>query len=73
MAQDGIDKALELGELERRPSRTEQLKVHGYTTAPLNGHLASYGSDAVQIEALMQSDNALAQRLHPAYPMLQPK
>ena len=46
---------------------TRELRIHGYS-APLDTEmpLASYGSDAVQIEDLMRQEPDLARPLHPA-------
>jgi glycerol-3-phosphate dehydrogenase len=67
MAEDCVDHAATLGELPDRPCVTKTLSIHGSThTQPST--LAVYGSDATEIESLMQNDPALAQPLVPELP-----
>nr|UOP05037.1 FAD-dependent oxidoreductase [Conchiformibius kuhniae] len=71
MAQDGIDKAIAHGLLPAAPCRTENLPLHGAHGAKEGfgeSRLSVYGGDAEQITALEQSDDKLAQRLHPDHP-----
>lgn len=68
MAEDTIDKAIGLGLLEKRECVTKNFRIHGYQTNPdLNNHLYIYGSDITAIKTLMESDAAMAEKLHPKY------
>jgi glycerol-3-phosphate dehydrogenase len=71
MAEDTIDQAALLAELEDRPSVTRDLPIHGYHKhAEEFGDLAPYGSDAPQIQALAREDDRLAERIHPHHPVI---
>jgi len=66
MAEDAIDHCIILGDLEARECVTRELNIHGFHTHPERfGELADYGSDAPAVDALIQSDPALAEPLHP--------
>lgn len=68
MAQDTIDKAIELGCLAPAKCVTQAYKIHGYRLNPdLKNHLYVYGSDMPAIEQLIASDPMMAQKLHPEY------
>jgi len=72
MAEDCVDQAATLGQLEESPCRTEHLRIHGYhENAKQFGHLAVYGSDAVEIGKLVDADPGLGAKLHPALPYIQ--
>jgi glycerol-3-phosphate dehydrogenase len=67
MAQDCVNRAAALAGLSRRPCRTQDLPIHGRDAdAARFGDLASYGSDALAIQQLIDTDSALGERLHPA-------
>ena len=67
MAEDTIDQAIEVAELEYQPSVTENFPLHGFIkNKPANVHLAQYGSDADEIEVL-SSQKSLNERLHPKF------
>jgi glycerol-3-phosphate dehydrogenase len=69
MAEECVDVAADLAGLPRKPCPTRALPVHGHhPAAGVFGPLAVYGSDAPEIQALMEADAALAVRLHPALP-----
>jgi glycerol-3-phosphate dehydrogenase len=69
MAEDCVNQAAELAELEERPCVTRTLQVHGYhTSAGKFGSLSIYGSDAPAIQDLARAESALAQPLHPDLP-----
>lgn len=54
MAQDTIDQAATLAGLEERPSATRNLNIHGWHEhAEQFGDLAPYGSDALELEDLI--------------------
>ena len=69
MAEDCVNQAATLAQLEDRPCVTRTLPIHGseIPTAAL-GHLAVYGSDALAIRGLNHTDSRLRERLHPALP-----
>jgi glycerol-3-phosphate dehydrogenase len=66
MAEDTIDQAALVADLEDRDCVTKTLQIHGYHqhTEPL-GALADYGSDAPEITALMAEEPRLREPLHP--------
>ncbi len=69
MAEDCVNQAATLGQLEDRPCVTRDLPIHGsHTPTEALGHLAVYGSDAVAIRELKHTDPRLAEPLHPALP-----
>jgi len=64
MAEDAVDFAAPIAGLETRPCLTRDLKLHGYHAhAEKFGRLAPYGSDAIEIEALMEQHGE--ERVHP--------
>lgn len=68
MAEDTVDKVIELGLLEKRVCVTKHFKIHGYMPDPdLNNHLYIYGSDIQFIQNLMKSAPEMAEKLHPRY------
>jgi glycerol-3-phosphate dehydrogenase len=70
MAADCVDHASTLAKLDERPCVTKTLNIHGYHRHPDQfGDLWYYGSDAALIRELMDSDPALARRLHAALPI----
>ncbi len=74
MAQDTVDRAIEVGGLPHRPCVTETLRLHGWKppdpAAPADA-LALYGTDAEAIEALMREEPGLRAAAAPA-PALPP-
>ena len=68
MAEDTIDKAIQLKLLEKRECVTKNLHIHGYLPDPdLSNHLYIYGSDTTAIKTLMESDAKMTEKLHPRY------
>ena len=66
MAEDTIDQAATLAQLDERPSATKDLPIHGYhQNAQEFGELAVYGSDAPALQDFIQQDSAHGERLHP--------
>ncbi len=64
MAEDTIDQAIEVAQLEYKPSVTENFHLHGYIKNKVaDAHLAHYGSDTDEIEAL-SSQKSLNAKLH---------
>jgi len=70
MAQDTIDQAATLADLEERPSATRNLNIHGWHEHPEQfGDLSVYGSDAREIRSLMREEPALQERLDDRLPI----
>ncbi|MFT4204395.1 MAG: glycerol-3-phosphate dehydrogenase/oxidase [Chitinophagaceae bacterium] len=68
MAEDTIDKAIELGEIPARKCVTEDLHIHGYDTqVDHHSELHFYGSDLKAIQEMEGREPALAERLLPEY------
>jgi glycerol-3-phosphate dehydrogenase len=71
MAEDTLSRAVAVGQLEERPSITEDLYIHGFHKNPKEfGTLAIYGSDAPALQDLIREDKAYGKQLHPALPMV---
>jgi glycerol-3-phosphate dehydrogenase len=71
MAEDCVNQAATLAQLEDRASITSHLKIHGFHDSPQKfGDLAVYGSDAPAILKLADEDPSLAERLHPHLPYI---
>lgn len=69
MAEDCVDHAITLARLDDKNCITKNLRVHGYhENTDVLGDLAVYGSDALTIQEIANSDRKLAERLHPALP-----
>ena len=65
MAEDTVDQAAVVAQLDERPCATQDLNIHGYhRNARQFGDLALYGSDATAIRAINRSDPVCAERLH---------
>ncbi len=72
MAEDCVNQAALLAQLEERPCVTRRLRIHGYHHhADTHGHLSVYGSDAIQIEEMTRLHPDRAQRIHPALPHIE--
>lgn len=66
MAEDVVDQAITLGDLESRACVTKNLPIHGYhRNADRFGAWDFYGSDAAEIELLADADPELQEPLHP--------
>ncbi|KDN55427.1 glycerol-3-phosphate dehydrogenase/oxidase [Flavobacterium seoulense] len=68
MAEQTIDKAIRVSNLNTVRCKTRHLKIHGYIKTKSNSHLAIYGSDAILIEQLIIEDSSLSEKIHPLYP-----
>ena len=65
MAEDTVDQAALQAHLPVKPCVTRTLRVHGATTdTAASGPLASYGTDAARIAAIMHDEPELAEPLH---------
>lgn len=70
MAEDAVNQAATLAELDERPSKTRSLPIHGFHEhADTFGHLAVYGSDAPVIQDLAR-EGALSEQLHADLPYI---
>lgn len=66
MAEDVVDAAQTLGDLDIEECVTQDLRIHGYHQhADDFGRLAVYGSDALRIRELVAEDEALGEPAHP--------
>jgi glycerol-3-phosphate dehydrogenase len=71
MAEDCVNQAATLAQLDDRPCRTRSLPVHGsHANSDSYGSLANYGSDALAIQQLAGADAQLAGPLHHALPYI---
>lgn len=71
MGQDTIDRAIEVAALPKSPSRTLELKLHGWTPEPGAANSpweCEYGSDLPALRALSSQDAGLDCLLHPRLP-----
>ncbi len=67
MAEDAIDQAALVAELEERPSVTAELRIHGCHLDPSSfGDLARYGAEAASVAALLREDPRYEEKIHPA-------
>jgi glycerol-3-phosphate dehydrogenase len=70
MAQDTVNRAIEVGSLASRVCRTHELPLHGAVDETDNDALCVYGSDAPKIRELAQQKTEWAQLLHPKLPYM---
>ncbi len=72
MAEDAIDKAVQVGGLPEKACATKTLPVHGYLrNMDFDAPLSYYGSDRLVLEeTVMAAAPANRERLHPAFPYL---
>jgi glycerol-3-phosphate dehydrogenase len=71
MGEDLIDRAERSGPLDRKKSRTASLRLHGCSESSASETAQArtvYGSDANEIESLIQKQPELAEVLHPRLP-----
>lgn len=66
MAEDALDQAIMVGDLEFAPCVTSNMQIHGYHNHSQNfGDLACYGSDATEIQNLIRNNDSYAEKIHP--------
>jgi glycerol-3-phosphate dehydrogenase len=71
MAEEVIDNAATLADLEPRRCVTRELPIHGYHNYPQRfGELRHYGSDATQIRQIAYDQPKLAEPIHPRLPTI---
>ena len=73
MAQDGVDRALQVAGLPSRPCVTQDLRVHGALERssaawPSEEWLQGYGTEAATLRDWMRREPELARPLHPELP-----
>jgi glycerol-3-phosphate dehydrogenase len=69
MAEDVVDQAADLAQLETRPSPTVELPIHGHHEhSEAFGPLAHYGADAPAVQAVHGESARFAEPLHPDLP-----
>lgn len=70
MGEDVVDTVIASFSLSKQASRTTGIAIHGNThdDQGLADHYRFYGSDWPKVKALLDSDPALSERLHPSYP-----
>lgn len=69
MAEDCVNHAITLGQLEERPCVTAEMHIHGYMVEPATpNNLRVYGADAEAIQKMMQDNPALGEPLHHELP-----
>ncbi|MDA3893677.1 MAG: glycerol-3-phosphate dehydrogenase/oxidase [Salinivirgaceae bacterium] len=72
MAEDVMDQAILLGNLPEQKCITESLQIHGYHNhSEIFDHLAEYGSDAAELEQLLQENNHYRNKLHNDYTFME--
>ncbi|MFC1556594.1 glycerol-3-phosphate dehydrogenase/oxidase [candidate division KSB1 bacterium] len=66
MAQDTLDQAVMVGQLEHSECLTSNIQIHGYHKhTEIFGELACYGSDAVEIQSIVKINKEMGEILHP--------
>ncbi|MEO0795432.1 MAG: glycerol-3-phosphate dehydrogenase/oxidase [Verrucomicrobiota bacterium] len=70
MAEDCIDQAEMVAGLESKPCATAELRIHGHTNDPVDGHplLSLFGEDAREIQAAANARPELTEPLHADLP-----
>lgn len=71
MAEEIIDKAIHVADLEKVPCLSKDAQIHGYTLNSSQDSLAIYGSDAAKIKNFAQENPDLNKPLEEGYPYLQ--
>ena len=70
MAEDVVDQAALIGQLDARPSVTSNLNIHGsHHHSDIFDELKDYGSDAVAIKELMDDKKEYAEYIHEKLPI----
>ncbi|MCW3079678.1 glycerol-3-phosphate dehydrogenase/oxidase [Segetibacter sp.] len=63
MAEETVNKAIEVGKLVKTACLTKKLKIHGCTTSFIQGHFSVYGTDAAGIKELIKDNPLLGHQL----------
>lgn len=65
MGEDAIDEAVRIGELTDRPSPTDDLRLHGWNRPGATPEMLDvYGSDAPQVQEILEAEDRGEERLH---------
>lgn len=68
MAEDTVNKVIEVAALPARKCTTQKLHIHGYRKNPdLTNHMYVYGSDEASIRKLIEQQPELGERLSPKF------
>ncbi len=68
MAEDTVNKAIEVSEQPSRKCVTKKFHIHGYRKNPdLTNHMYVYGADEPKILDLLRHDQTLSEKLSPKY------
>jgi glycerol-3-phosphate dehydrogenase len=68
MGEDAVTFAMRATGLRGAPSRTRDLKLHGWTEQMMSGNDMVYGTDLPQLEKLCETDADLNSPIHPLLP-----
>ncbi len=68
MAQHAIDKAVAVSGLPVSSCKTKRLEIHGCQKKNGNDHLSIYGTDAIEINKLIEDKPGLSEKIHSSYP-----
>jgi glycerol-3-phosphate dehydrogenase len=70
MAEDTVDKAIQVAGLVAKVCNTKQLKIHGYLESIVDDQLSVYGNDADLIRGLIKAEPDLGKKLDNDQPYL---
>jgi glycerol-3-phosphate dehydrogenase len=70
MGEDTVDQFYKIHKAQPVKSDSADIKLHGYSKDPEEGHWKGYGSDAPKIRKLAADNAKLRKKLHPNYPFL---
>ncbi|MDF2158849.1 glycerol-3-phosphate dehydrogenase/oxidase [Algoriphagus sp. CAU 1675] len=68
MGEDTVNHFTEITGERISPSKSFELKLHGYTKHIPEGHWAVYGAEAAAIQQLVKTDPTLEEKIHPDFP-----
>lgn len=71
MAEETVNLAITHAGLKPKACVTQNLSIHGNIADTESGHLAIYGSDRSNIEALIKQNPGLEKPLHPSFPFME--
>lgn len=67
MAEETVNKAIAVGELMPVECKTKGIRIHGWSNAVPENEMSVYGSDAAEIQSMIQRNPALGKRLLKAF------
>ncbi|UOK42678.1 MULTISPECIES: glycerol-3-phosphate dehydrogenase/oxidase [Flavobacterium] len=71
IAEDVVDKVIEIHHLPKTECKTRNIAIHGHTTvteSERKNHLSVYGTDISELLKLQETEPELKEKLHPDYP-----